>query len=168
MPKKSILEKPADEPEVVPSTEPATEPATEPNAIPPIEVLKPVADKPVVEKPVKPKKPRTQAQIDTTNKMREALKAKRSEDVVLRAKAKLEHEELKKHIKKKLFSERVKDKVQKKIKEITEATYESDSESSSSEEYVKPIKTKKELPAPSKPKQNYPVTTARPRTISFF
>ena len=99
--------------------------------------------------------------------MREALKMKRSEDVVLRAKAKLEHEELKKHIKKKLFSERVKEKVQKKINEITEQNYDSES-SESSEEYVKPIKAKKQLPTPIKPKQNYPVILNRPRTISFF
>lgn len=158
MPKKSILEKPADEPDVIPPTEPT---ATSVPPPPPIET------KPVEPKPVKPKKPRTQAQIDTTNKMREALKAKRSEDVVLRAKAKLEHEELKKHIKKKLFSERVKNKVQKKIDEITDTNYLTDS-SDSSEEYVKPVKSKKQLPAPSKPKQNYPVTVNRPRTISFF
>ena len=157
MPKKSILEKPADEPEI----------SQEQDAIEPVAVIDDVKPVVVKEKPIKPKKPRTQAQIDTTNKMREALKAKRSEDVVLRAKAKLEHEELKRHIKKKLFSERVKDKVQKKINEITDVVYESDS-SESSEEIIKPTKPTRQLPTPVKPKQNYPVTLNRPRTISFF
>jgi hypothetical protein len=164
MPKKSILEKPADEIETSQPTEQAADKANAPIDVPPVEVKE---TKPTEAKPVKPKKPRTQAQIDTTNKMREALKMKRSEDVVLRAKAKLEHEELKKHIKKKLFSERVKDKVQKKINEITETNYDSES-SESSEEYVKPMKAKKQLPGSSKPKQSYPVTVNRPRTISFY
>jgi hypothetical protein len=77
-------------------------------------------------KATKPKKPRSQAQIDVTNRMRENLKLKRQEDTKLREIARLEHEELKKKIKKKLFSTRVKDQVDRKIKEIAEDNTDSE------------------------------------------
>ena len=143
MPKKSILEKPADVEDQPQPTQP-----TQP-------------DQP---EPTKPKQ-RTQKQIDTTNKMRDALKLKRSEDVILKEKAKLEHDELKKHIKKKLFAERVKEKVQSKINEITESNYSSDEDTVHVNNQVV---IKKQLPTPVKQPISAPVTINRQKTITFY
>ena len=150
MPKKSILEKPdqPDQPDQPDTTEP-TKPI-KPTQV--TEVLKPI------------KKQRTQKQIDTTNKMRDALKLKRSEDVILKEKAKLEHDELRKHIKKKLFAERVKEKVQSKINEITESNYSSDEDVP----VLNQVVLKKQLPTPVKQPISAPVTINRQRTISFY
>ena len=155
MPKKSILEKP-DQPD----------PTDQPDD---------VEDQPQPTQPTQPTKPkqRTQKQIDTTNKMRDALKLKRSEDVILKEKAKLEHDELRKHIKKKLFAERVKEKVQSKINEITESNYSSD-EDNNNEVQISPVHVnnqvviKKQLPTPVKQPISAPVTINRQKTITFY
>ena len=146
MPKKSILEKP-DQPD----------PTDQPDD---------VEDQPQPTQPTQPTQPkqRTQKQIDTTNKMRDALKLKRSEDVILKEKAKLEHDELRKHIKKKLFAERVKEKVQSKINEITESNYSSDEDVP----VLNQVVLKKQLPTPVKQPISAPVTINRQKTITFY
>ena len=123
-------------------------------------------------KPLKEKKPRSQAQIDTTNRMREMLKKKREQDVILREQARLEHEEFKKKVKKKLFSERVKDKVKEKIKEITE--YETDSDVSDEAPKPSPIVRKthseaRQAPAPRYKEQTVYAPPAPPKhRVIFF
>ena len=136
-------------------------------------------NEPIVEPPkaTKPKKPRSQAQIDTTNRMREQLKLKRQEDTKLREIARLEHEELKKKIKKKLFSTRVKDQVEKKIKEIADDNTDSEA-SDSSIEYIpvkkeklrkKPIEpVKRAIPNTPNNKQYYPASKPQHKPIIFF
>lgn len=138
-------------------------------------------NEPIVEPPkvTKPKKPRSQAQIEVTNRMREQLKLKRQEDTKLREIARLEHEELKKKIKKKLFSTRVKEQVDKKIKEIAEDNTDSEA-SESSIEYI-PIKKEKlrkkplqepikKVNVPNTPnnKQYFPSSNSHHKPIIFF
>ena len=129
-------------------------------------------------KATKPKKPRSQAQIDVTNRMRENLKLKRQEDTKLREIARLEHEELKKKIKKKLFSTRVKEQVDRKIKEIAEDNTDSEA-SDSSIEYIpvkkeklrkKPVEPVKRANVPNTPnnKQYYPSSKPQHKPIIFF
>ena len=137
----------------------------------------------IVNKPTeKPKKQRSQAQIDATNRMREQLKLKREADTKIKETVKLEHDELKKKIKKKLFSTRVKEQVEQKIKEIAVLSEsESESESDESEiEYVpvkkekirkKPVKEASHQPVPNTPsnKQYFPSSTQpQYRAIKFF
>ena len=128
-------------------------------------------------KATKPKKPRSQAQIDVTNRMRENLKLKRQEDTKLREIARLEHEELKKKIKKKLFSTRVKEQVDRKIKEIADDNTDSEA-SDSSIEYI-PVKKEKLRKKPVEPvkraipntpnnKQYYPSSKPQHKPIIFF
>jgi hypothetical protein len=128
-------------------------------------------------KATKPKKPRSQAQIDVTNRMRENLKLKRQEDTKLREIARLEHEELKKKIKKKLFSTRVKEQVDRKIKEIADDNTDSEA-SDSSIEYI-PVKKEKLRKKPTEPvkraipntpnnKQYYPSSKPQHKPIIFF
>jgi len=73
----------------------------------------------------KSKKVRSEAQIEATLRMREKLLKKREGDIIIKEKVKLDHAELNKKIKKKLFSVRVKDEMERKIKEIAD---ESDDE----------------------------------------
>jgi len=56
---------------------------------------------PEIKEIIKPKekKPRTQKQIENTNKMREALKLKREQELKIKEQVRLEHEELKNKIK---------------------------------------------------------------------
>jgi len=137
------------------------------------------SNEPVKEQPkaTKPKKPRSQAQKDVTNRMRENLKLKRQEDAKLREIARLEHEELKKKIKKKLFSTRVKEQVDRKIKEIAEDNTDSEA-SDSSIEYI-PVKKEKLRKKPVEPvkraipntpnnKQYYPASKPQHKPIIFF
>jgi len=82
----------------------------------------------------KKKKVRTQNQIDATNKMREALKARRDANLKIKETVKLEHEELNKKIKKKLHKNRINEEVQKKLKEIVQSESEGEQESDESDE----------------------------------
>ena len=165
---KAAIEKPDSESE---NEETTNEPINESNIF---------SNEPVKEQPkaTKPKKPRSQAQIDVTNRMRENLKLKRQEDTKLREIARLEHEELKKKIKKKLFSTRVKDQVDRKIKEIAEDNTDSEA-SDSSIEYI-PVKKEKLRKKPTEPvkraniphtpnnKQYYPASKPQHKPIIFF
>ena len=84
----------------------------------------------------KKKKERTQNQINATNKMREALKARREANLKIKETVKLEHEELNKKIKKKLHKTRINEEVQKKLKEIVESESDELESSDDTEEEI--------------------------------
>jgi hypothetical protein len=65
----------------------------------------------------KEKKPRSEAQIEATNRMREQLKIRRENDMKLKEQARLEYEEKQKKIRQKLSKLTLKGKVEQKIKE---------------------------------------------------
>ena len=99
--------------------------------------------KPIKTRKPREKKPRTEAQIEATNRMRVSLMEKRENDTKIKALAQLEHEEMKKKIKKLSFSSKVKQEVNKKIKEIASESYDSDS---SSEDEIIVVKKKSKVP----------------------
>jgi len=88
------------------------------------------------------KKPRSDAQIEATNRMREQLKVRRENDIKLKTQAKLEYEERQRELKKKIQKLTLKDKVEKTIKKIVET----DDSSSSEEEVVVKKKSKDKKP----------------------
>lgn len=90
------------------------------------------------EKVTKEKKPRSQKQIDTTNKMREALKQRREHDLRIKEQVRLEQEEMNKKIKKQIHKSKVKDEVKKQLKKIADYESESDGSTSSEEDNIKP------------------------------
>ena len=111
-------------------------------------------------KPIKVKKERTQKQIDNTNKMREALKLKREQELIIKEKVRLEHEELKNKIKSKIKKNNVNEKVMKKIKKIVESSSSEEEEQSEDE-----IIVKKKMPANPKshPEIKQQVQQVRPQ-----
>ena len=94
------------------------------------------------ESEIKKKKERTQNQINATNKMREALKARREANLKIKETVTLEHEELNKKIKKKLHKTRINEEVQKKLKEIVESESDEVESSDDTEEEIIVKKTK--------------------------
>ena len=123
----------------------------------------------------KEKKPRSDKQKEVTEKMRQQLLLKRQEDLKIKEKVRLEHEELKKKIKKKLFKERVKDEVSKKIKEIAVSESSEDGESTSEETISKPVRksstkpktvVKQQPPPQQQPRQQS--LAMRPSRVVFF
>ena len=107
---------------------------------------------------IKKKKERTQNQINATNKMREALKARREANLKIKETVKLEHEELNKKIKKKLHKTRINEEVQKKLKEIVESESDESESSDDTEEEIIVKKTKKK----SIPQENLKPRYTRP------
>ena len=105
----------------------------------------------------KKKKERTQNQINATNKMREALKARREANLKIKETVKLEHEELNKKIKKKLHKTRINEEVQKKLKEIIESESDESEETESSVEEAEEvvINKKNQVINKKKPSRNY-------------
>jgi len=109
-------------------------------------------------KAVKVKKPRTPAQIATTKKMHEKLKVSRDHLYKLKIEAKevavLQKNENNKNLKKRLHKKQINDKAEElfnqKMKEIMEAS--EDSEDEMVIEHVKPVKPKPVKPKPVKPK----------------
>ena len=79
-------------------------------------VYKEVVKEPPKEVVVKEKKPRSERQIEVTNRMREQLKMRRENDIKIKQQAKLEYEQQQKDLKKKIKKLTLKGEVEKKIK----------------------------------------------------
>ena len=135
---------------------------------------------PVVEIPVKKeKKPRTQKQIDATNRMREALAKRKEQAMRIKEETKLQREMMDKEIKKKInklkeresidkkvnkrVSEKVKEELYKKLKEeVPSDDEETESEYESSESEIEPVPVYK-----SKPKRESKPIEKSTNTVFF-
>lgn len=115
---------------------------------------------------VKQKKERTPKQIETTNKMRDALKLRRDANVKIKETAKLENDDLKKQIKKKIENDKVKKAVTKKIKEIIQSDTDDETTDESEDEIIiKKSKAKQHFP--KKDVVPYPVEKSK-FLVKFF
>ena len=85
-------------------------------------------------------RPKTEAQMKNVETMREALKNKREQDMIIKEKIKLEYDEVAKKIKAKLDKKKCNKEIKKKIKALVDEELSTDDE--------EPIIIKKEKPQP--------------------
>ena len=115
------------------------------------------------------KEPRTEKQIEATNKMREKLNARRETNLKIKEQVKIEHDELKIIVKEKIKKNNVKEKVIKSLKKIIDS--DSDTEDNLQEQdYPDPSPPpRKQIKKPTqiKPQQQY-VSNTYPYSVKFF
>jgi hypothetical protein len=133
----------------------------------------------IAEIPVKKeKKPRTQKQIEATNKMREALAKRKEQAMRIKEETKLQREMMDKEIKKKIsklkekehiekkvnkrISEKVKEELYKKLKEEVPSDDDGETDYESSESEIEPTPVYN-----TKPKRERKPTETITNTISF-